>query len=79
MSGLKLIQSPAALDKADSLAMLDKLRASIESGETVGFYGVSVAKDDQVASWSCSVGRVSRLRMMGAVSYLLACMHSGDA
>lgn len=31
MSDFKLIQSPAAMDKAEALAIIDKLRASIES------------------------------------------------
>lgn len=79
MSDFKLIQSPAAMDKAEALAIIDKLRASIESGESVGFYGVTIDVGDNVAAWRTSVGRVSRLRMMGAVSHLLACMHSGDS
>jgi hypothetical protein len=63
--------------KAEALAIIDQLRAQIESGEAVCFAGVTINAADQVAAWSCTTQPVSRLRTMGAVSHLLACMHAG--
>lgn len=79
MSGPRLVHLPAAMDKAESLDVIDKLRAKIESGEVVCFIGVTIEPDDSVEMWSASTTRVSRLRSMGAVSHLLACLHAGEA
>lgn len=79
MSSPKLVELQSAQDKTAALEVIDKLRADIESGKVAGFYGVSVEHDDTTACWCASTTRVSRLRMMGAVSYLLTCMHTGEA
>lgn len=79
MTGPKLVELPAAQNKDAALEVLDRLRADIVPGRVAAFYGVSVDHDDTTECWCASTTRVSRLRMMGAVSYLLACMHSGEA
>lgn len=79
MSGPKLVQLPAALDKAASLEVLDRLRAAIEDGRVAAFYAVTIGHDDSTEAWCGQVVPTSRLRSMGAVSHLLHCMHSGDA
>lgn len=65
-------------EKASALAVIDRLRADVESGAVTCFVGVTIDAEDNVASWSGATVRVSRLRSMGAVSHLLACMHNGE-
>lgn len=78
MSGLKLVELPAATDKAASLAVLDRLREAIEDGRVASFYAVTVGHDDSTEGYCGQVVPTSRLRGMGAVSHLLACMHAGE-
>ena len=65
--------------KAEALKIVDDLRSALESGEAVCFVGVTLSRGDEVRAWTTSTEPVSRLRTMGAVSYLLACLHSGEA
>jgi hypothetical protein len=75
---MQLVELKRPHNLPDSLAVVDKLRADLEAGRIVAFWGVSVDAEDSCQSWSAATTGVSRLRGMGAVSYLLACMHSGD-
>lgn len=75
---MKVVPLQAAPGKAESLAALDIVRAQIESGEIVGFVGASISSGDEVRGFCGAVGHVSRLRLMGAASHLLACMHAGE-
>lgn len=79
MSGPKLVELPAAMDKAACLDVVDKLREAIENGEVAAFWAVTIAHDDKTSAWCGQTIPVSRLRGMGAVSHLLACMHAGEA
>lgn len=79
MSGPKLVELPAAQDKAASLAVLDRLREAIEDGRVAAFYAVTIGHDDSTEAWCGQVVPTSRLRSMGAVSHLLHSMHAGDA
>ena len=71
------LEKPANLEA--TLAVVDRLRADIESGRIVAFAAVSINEQDDVESWSGAVRSVSRLRIQGAVSHLLHCLHTGDA
>lgn len=61
----------ATADKAAALAIIDQLRAEIESGRYVGFIGVTIADNDETAAWCATLKPITRLRMQGAVSSLL--------
>ena len=76
---MKLLQHPRAADVSECLAAVDALRAGIVSGEIVGFAAVGITPTDDTVAYTGCVGHVTRLRTMGAVSYLLACLHSGNA
>lgn len=78
MSGPKLVQLPAALDKAATLEVIDRLREVVERGEIAAFWAVTIGHDDNTEAYCGQVAPTSRLRGMGAVSHLLACMHCGD-
>lgn len=78
MTGFKLLQTPAAQSTAECLDVLDKLRAAVEAGEVAAFAAVTLDKGDNVSAWMGQTVPVTRLRTMGAVGYLLACMHSGE-
>lgn len=69
---------PSAASVAEALGVIDQLRADIVAGRAVGFAGVTISPDDEVCGWSTTTQRISRLRMMGAVSQLLASMHAND-
>lgn len=64
--------------KVEALAVLDRLRADVESGEVSCFVGVTIDDDDNVRTWSGATKRVSRLRSMGAIAHLQACLHNGE-
>jgi hypothetical protein len=78
VSGPKLVSLPASLDKASTLEVLDRLRASVEAGEVAAFWAVTIAHDDSTSAWCGQTTPVSRLRGMGAVAHLQACMHAGE-
>ncbi len=78
MSGFKLLQTPAALSTAECLEVIDKLRADVEAGKVAAFACASIDKGDNVSAWMGETVPVTRLRTMGALGYMLACMHSGE-
>lgn len=69
---------PSTQDKADTLKVIDALRAAVESGECVAFACVAIAPDDAVSFYGGQTMHVSRLRTMGAIAHLGACMHAGE-
>jgi len=78
MSILQLADVKAS-NKAEALKIIDELREAIDSGAAVCFAGVTLDRTDSVRAWTATTEPVSRLRTMGAVSHLLACLHSGEA
>lgn len=76
--GLTVVPHPDVHGKAAMLETLDNLRAKVESGEVVAMAAVGISQSDDVASWMSTVGHVSRLRVYGAVSHLLHCLHAGE-
>lgn len=79
MSTPKLVSLPSSMDKAATLDVIDQLRAAVEEGRVACFYGVTIGHDDSTEAWCGQTVPTSRLRGMGAVSHLLACMHAGEA
>lgn len=65
-------------DTAEALEVIDNLRAKVAAGEIVGFAVVGISADDTAYGWMSCTEHVSRLRMMGAVANLGACLHRGD-
>lgn len=70
-------QTEASLEEA--LKSIDQLREDISSGRIIAFQGVGVGPDDQCFTYSAATRFVSRLRIFGAVAYLLHCLNEGDA
>lgn len=63
-------------DKADALAVLDGLRAAIESGEIKAFACVGIEPDHCTRMWSSSVQATTRLELIGAMYHMLHCYES---
>jgi len=78
MALAQVINHQALDEKRAALAVLERLREEVEAGTVTCFMGVTIDADDNVATWSGATMRVSRLRSMGAVSHLLACLHNGE-
>jgi hypothetical protein len=57
------------------LAIVDDLRAKIESGEIVAFAAVGIQPDDVTLSWQGCTQGVTNLRLVGAVARLLHGVH----
>ena len=77
MSILQLAATREA-DKAEALAIIDKLRAQIESGEAIGFIAASISRADGIFGWAGTTEPISRLRMMGALAHLTQSYHEGE-
>lgn len=77
MTILQLAQAQAKT-KAEALAVIDQLRAQIESGEAIAFVGATLSRADGIFGWATTTEPVSRLRMMGAIAHLTASYHAGD-
>lgn len=76
MSNIHVISKEFSKDEA--LATIDDLRSKVEAGEVVGFCAVGIGPDDSTRVWQASVGRITQLRLFGAVSFLAHCTMSGD-
>jgi hypothetical protein len=61
--------------KAGMLATLDDLRSRIESGELVAWCGVGICGNDETLRWQATVGKVTNLRLIGAVASLAHYVH----
>lgn len=72
-------RGPDAASLQTTLEVVDKLREAVLEGRVVAFAAVSLNDSDDVESWTGAVRHVTRLRLRGAVSYLLHCLHTGDA
>jgi D-Tyr-tRNAtyr deacylase len=57
-------------DKSTALEVLDTLRSAIEKGEVVAFCAVGIEPDDCTRMWASSTKKVTRLRMIGALTHL---------
>ena len=77
MTALSLIPSTAP-DTAGALETLDNLRAAVASGQVIGFTAVGIEPDDSTRVWLSTTVPVTKLRVIGAVSHLLACVHAGE-
>ena len=78
MTSLTVLQHPRSQDTADMLAVVDTLRSKIEAGEFTAFAAVSINEGDECFAFTANRGHVTRLRVCGAVSHLLACLHNGE-
>lgn len=79
---MKIVTFDRGPDKAglqSTLDVIDKLRQSVIDGHVIAFAAVSLNDTDDVESWTSAVRYVTRLRLQGAVSHLLHCLHTGDA
>lgn len=57
-------------DATDALAVLDAMRAAIESGELIAFVAAGITAGDVALGYCGAVEGVTRLRMMGAIANL---------
>jgi hypothetical protein len=64
---------PPTISTEEALAVIDDLRAKVESGQVIAFAAVGIEPGDETMSWQASVRPVTRLRMMGAIWNLLQC------
>ncbi len=55
----------------ENLKILDNLRTDLLTGKIVAISGVCITTDDATFSFSCIVGRVSKLRTTGALAWAL--------
>lgn len=60
-------------DIKNMLDVLDELRANIVSGKVIAYAAVSIAPDDEASIYSGASAHVSRLRMLGGISFLHSC------
>lgn len=56
--------------KQDLLEVIEDLRQKAESGEIIAFTAVGIKPDDNCLQWSASRGGVTKLRLLGAVTWL---------
>lgn len=60
-------------DIKNMLDVLDVLRANIVAGKVIAYAAVSIAPDDEASMYSGASEHVSRLRMLGGISFLHSC------
>ena len=60
-------------DIKNMLDVLDVLRANILSGKVIAYAAVSISPDDEASMYSGASENVSRLRMLGGISFLHSC------
>lgn len=58
-------------DKTEALAVIDNLRAAVESGEIKAFACVGIEPDHCTQAWSSCTQHTTRLEMIGAMYHLL--------
>lgn len=58
-------------DKSDALAVIDSLRAAVESGEIKAFACVGIEPDHSTKAWQACTQQTTRLEMIGAMYHLL--------
>ena len=68
MSNVLNLATGKAPDKTNMLEVVDSLRKQIIDGEIIAFVAVGIDSADASFGWCSSVGGVTRLRMMGAIS-----------
>lgn len=70
---------PSAQDKADTLKVIDALRAAVESGECVAFACVAIAPDDAVRSTAARPCTSAACAPWAPLpTWVHACMHAGE-
>lgn len=69
MKLIKPINSGANKEKA--LAVIDSLKAAVESGDVAGFACITISKADKLEVYVGNVTGIKNLRFAGAASYLL--------
>lgn len=67
---IKALMTAPEEGKIDMLEVLELMKRAIEEGEIVSFIAVGIAPNDETLMWIGSQKRVTRLRMMGAISNL---------
>lgn len=75
---LTVVNHPRVADKTDMLETLDALREKIISGELVAFAAVAINEQDETYAFQATERHVTVLRQIGAVSYLLHCIQTGE-
>jgi len=60
-----------ALSTDEALAVIDDLRAKVESGQVIAFAAVGIEPGDETMTWQATTRPVTRLRVMGAMTHLL--------
>lgn len=78
MPDMKVVSLDTAGSTAEAVAVLDELRAHIESGEVVAFFVAAVSPSDEVSAYSATTRGVSRLRMIGAMTMAVSAMTNGE-
>lgn len=58
-------------DKSEALAVIDSLRAAVESGEVKAFACVGIEPNHNTQMWASSTQPTSRLELIGAMHHLL--------
>lgn len=58
-------------DKSEALAVIDSLRAAVESGEIKAFACVGIEPDQSTKMWASCTRRTTRLEMIGAMFHML--------
>lgn len=64
--------------KEDMLEILELMKKSVTEGEIISFISVGIAPNDETLIWIGSQKRVTRLRMMGAISNLQHCFNTEE-
>jgi hypothetical protein len=57
--------------REDMLQVIDQLRDDVVSGKVVAFGGIGISNEDRVTQYTGALGRVTRLRLQGALWALL--------
>lgn len=78
MPDMKIIHLDTSGSTDEALAVLDDLRAHLESGEVVAFLVAAVSPSDEVSAYSATTRGVSRLRMIGAMTMAVSAMTNGE-
>lgn len=78
MPDMKIVSLDRSGSTDEALAVLDDLRAHVESGEVVAFLVAAVSPTDETMAYAATTRGVSRLRMIGAMTMAVQAMCNGE-
>jgi hypothetical protein len=76
--GMKLLNIPPQLKLDDALEVIEILKQDISSGKVIGFFAVGIDSEDSSYGYAGTTKRVSRLRLIGAMTSALTQFQIND-